>query len=40
MLILSVHEDLCASSKSEVSISTSPVELLYSSPTGLQSQIL
>ena len=36
----SVHETLCASSKSGVSVSPSPVEFLQSSPTGLQSQML
>ena len=36
----SAHENLCAPFKSEVSISPSPVELLQSSPGGLQSQML
>ena len=36
----SACEILCASSKSGVFVSPSPVELLHSSPTGLQSQML
>ena len=36
----SAHETLCAPSKSEVSVSPSPVELLHSCPAGLQSQML
>ena len=35
-----VHETLCALSKSGVSVSPSPVEFLWSNPAGLQSQIL
>ena len=34
------HETLCACSKSRVSVSPSPVEFQWSSPAGLQSQIL
>ena len=34
------HETLCAPSKSGVSVSPSPLELLRSSPAGLQSQML
>ena len=40
MLAPSVHEIFCAPSKSGVSVSPSPVELLHSCPSGLQSQML
>ena len=40
MLGHSAHETLCAPSKSGVSVSPSPVELLHSCSTGLQSQML
>ena len=33
------HKTFCVSSKSEVSVSPSPVEVLQSNPTGLQSPI-
>lgn len=36
----SAQKTLCASFKSEVSVSPSPMELLHSSPTSLQSQML
>ena len=36
----SAHEILCEPFKSEIFISPNPVELLQSSPTGLQSQML
>ena len=39
-LVSTVHENLCAPSKSGVSVSPSPVELLQSSSAGLQSQML
>ena len=35
-----VHETLCAPSKSGVSVSSSPLEVLQSNPAGLKSQIL
>ena len=35
-----LHKTLCVSSKSGVSVSPSPVEVLQSNPTGLQSLII
>ena len=40
MLGPSVCENLCAPSKSGVSVSPSPVELLHSSPANLQGSVL
>ena len=36
----SAHKTLCAPSNHGISVSLSSIELLYSSPTGLQSQML
>ena len=35
----SAHESLCALFKNEISVSPSPMELLHTSPTGLQCQM-
>ena len=40
VLVPSSHESLCVPFKNGVSISPSPVELLYTSPTGLHCQML